>query len=347
MSRETSEWLNTMILVGYTDKRGTAWHYRVQHQGVEPNHYAGAIPFDDVNRRLFGFEFIEAEVLYRLPDGRIIESTEGRKGMITSDTDEDLGSFKSGYQGHQYSEWLLENVGTVLDTSSDEIGIGSAGLLRKRAQAFVSIEVPENIVTPEGVEFRPSLLACTSFDGTLATTYKRVNTRVVCDNTQEMALGEEGQQFKVKHTKYSGFQIHNAREALQVIHSMGDDFAAEVEALCNWKVTDAEFEAAAKILIPDPGDDAAKAALTRWDNKRQEVFALYRNDQRVASWHGTAFGVLQAYNTWNQHYASVRKGVPRDSRNMENVLNGKTSMQDQQVLTVLRDVTITPESLAV
>ena len=27
MSQETSQWLNTRTLIGFTDKRGNAWHY--------------------------------------------------------------------------------------------------------------------------------------------------------------------------------------------------------------------------------------------------------------------------------------------------------------------------------
>ena len=38
MSQETLAWLNTNVLVGFTDKRGIAWHYRASEQGSEPNH---------------------------------------------------------------------------------------------------------------------------------------------------------------------------------------------------------------------------------------------------------------------------------------------------------------------
>src|SRR5512134_741318 len=139
MSRESMWWLNNMVLVGYTDSRnstwrkdGMAWHYRTEYQGAESNHYPGAIPVDDVIRRLFNFEFVEAPVYY-LIDGEYVPSSEGRKGMLTSDTREDLGSFKAGYQGHSYREWLLEAVADLLDNG--DIGIGSAMLLRKRGQA--------------------------------------------------------------------------------------------------------------------------------------------------------------------------------------------------------------------
>ena len=62
MSTESSEWLNRNVLIGFTDKRGRAWHYRKSEQGQEPNHYSGPIPLGDVERRLFAWEPVEASV---------------------------------------------------------------------------------------------------------------------------------------------------------------------------------------------------------------------------------------------------------------------------------------------
>jgi phage/plasmid-like protein (TIGR03299 family) len=335
MSQETLEWLNLNTLIGFTDKRSNnAWHYRRELQGIESNHYVGPVPVDDVLRRLFNFEVVETPIFVRRPSGEYVQVPD-RKAMMRDDNNVVLGLFKGGYLGHQYQEWLLENVATILD---DDLGIGSAGLLRMGGQAWVSVEVPENIVTPEGVEFRPNLLAATSFDGTLATTFKRVRTDVVCDNTRDMALGEQGQQLKVKHTRYSGYKIHDAREALAIVHKMSQEFSDEVASLCDWKVSDEEFLRHLQVMIP-VNDELSKVGMTKAENKRADIINLYHNDPRVAPWKGTAFGVSAAYNTWRQHLGTIRKGVPRHVRNMENLVNGKTGIEDGQVLKVLASVT--------
>ena len=71
MSAETSTWLNTRTLIGFTDQRGHAWHYRSSDQGDEPNHYPGAVPIDDVRRRLFDWNATTADVFaeYLTNDG--------------------------------------------------------------------------------------------------------------------------------------------------------------------------------------------------------------------------------------------------------------------------------------
>ena len=62
MSQETPEWLNTNTLIGFTEKRGHAWHYRAEVQGDQSNHYPGAVPIEDVRRRLFPWEAVEGTV---------------------------------------------------------------------------------------------------------------------------------------------------------------------------------------------------------------------------------------------------------------------------------------------
>jgi phage/plasmid-like protein (TIGR03299 family) len=328
MSRETMEWLNTQTLIGFTDQRGKAWHYRENEQGAEPNHYPGAIPQDDVLRRLFDFEVVEQPIyLANFADDAEVTMIPGRKAMVTSDTNEVLGIFKDGYQGHSYREWLLENVSAILD---DDLKIGSAGLLRNRGQAWVSVEMEDNFTTPEGVEFRPYLLASTSFDGSAATSYGRKVTLVVCDNTREVALAEQGQSFKLRHSKYSHLKLNDARKALEIVHGMADDFAAEVAALTSYKVEDAHFKRIMDALVPLPKDEGR--GLTVATKKRDEIITLYRKDERVTPWTGTAFGVAQAFNTHAQHVAQVRKGTPRVIRNMENVVKGKFAQSDAQVL---------------
>ena len=328
MSMETMEWLNTQTLIGFTDKRGNAWHYR---EGAD-NHYSGAIPENDVLNRLFNFDVEEAEIRFTFK-GRS-KKVPNQKIMYRNDNGDALGIFKDGYQGHGYKEWLLENVKSIL---SSDLAIGSAGLLKNGGQAWVSIEMEELFKSEKaGVEFRPHLLACTSFDGSLATTYKRCIQVVVCDNTLSAGLSEAGQTYKLKHTKYSQAKIGDARDALQIVFDTAEDFEQHLNNLIETEITSAQFDKMLDILVPVPEDEKNKRGITVANNKREEISALYANDDRAAQWNGTAFGALQAFNTWNHHFAQVRKGAPRIVRNMENVVSDKMGNADNAVLEALK-----------
>jgi phage/plasmid-like protein (TIGR03299 family) len=338
MSRETMEWLNSMTLIGFALKRGKAWHYKAELQGNEPNHYEGAIPVEDAIRRLYDFE-VEPKPIFICVDGSYVQ-VEGRKAMVTNDNHSTLGVFKEGYEGHGYKPWLLELASKIV---GQELGLGSCGLLKNRAQAWAQFELPDNVKTKEGVEFRPNLLMATSFDGSLATTGKRTRTIAVCDNTVEACLGEHGQQFKVKHTKYSGFKMNTAREALCLIHEDAELFAAEIEKLCQWEITARQWQQFLDEFVPVPTAEQVKASKSTRGHtlavgKRDKLNELYLTDQRCAPWLNTAFGVLQAVNTYNHHEGLIRGGVHRAVRNMENVVSGKFAQADNDALSLLAKI---------
>jgi len=253
MSKESLQWLNSNTLIGCTSKRGHAWHWRAQEQGAASNHYPGPIPMIDVQDRLFHWTAESRRLAVEVPadpqsmthqgeDGTPVRwaPVSDRQAICRSDdsTGSVLGIFGPSYTRHQYREWLLTTVADLLD---DDLAISSAGLLRGGAIAWVEVSMPDTITTPEGVAFRPNLLATTSFDGSIATTYKRTVTDTVCDNTRELALSEVGQEVKVKHSRNSHAQLAPARQALAMVHTLAEDFAAEIAALCATPVSPAQW----------------------------------------------------------------------------------------------------------
>lgn len=327
MSRETHEWLSNNTLIGFTDKRGHAWH----HRAGDNNSYASAIPVEHVHKRLFDWTAEERPLFYNpthaMQDSGapVMREIPGRKAIVRSDNGHVLGMFKDGYQPHQYGEWLVDNVATILD---DSLQIGSAGLLKDGAVAWVSVEMPETLETVEGVRFRPFLLAATSFDGTIATTYKEVVTNVVCDNTMNAGLSEDSPTVKVRHSSQSLTRIQGVRDALSIVHKVSDDFQREVSELTAVRVDDVQWERIVESLVPMPEDvKKSKQAATMATKKRETMMRLWRHDERVAPWSGTAFGAWQAFNTYNQHEGIVR-GMSRQERNMLNAVNGTIETAD-------------------
>ena len=337
MSRETLEHLNANTLIGFTDKRGHAWHYREEHQGDEPNHYPGEIPVADVRRRLFDWEAESWLVQFKNPDtGEIIEDPEWQ-GILHSRLKTTLGIFRDGYQRHQYDQWLIKNIGTLLD---GDLRIGSAGLLKGGAVAWVQVEVPDSfIIDGTGVEYRPNLLAATSFNGSLSTTYKRTVTNVVCDNTMAAGLAETGHQVKIRHSRKSLDRVIEVRDALSLVVSAAEDFEAEVRQLLATTVSPSEFSKFVDAWAPMPNPDANKGAITRAENKREQITGLYKSDPRVTPWNGTGWGVVQAVNTWAHHsQGGVRGNSSRAERNMARAVSGETHALDVATADLLTKV---------
>jgi phage/plasmid-like protein (TIGR03299 family) len=326
MSLETRKWLSENTLIGYTEKRGNAWHYR---QG-DDNHYPGAIPVDDVLKRLFPWNPVVVQQQWTDPKtGSIVT---GDDIIVLRDDmtgpGAKLGTFTDGYKPHPYPEWLVNNVFTLVDASGSELGVSSAVLLRGGKIASVQIETPETFRGPAGVDFRPFLTASSSFDGSISTQYGLMNTMVVCDNTLNAGLRENGKKIKIRHTRNSlDGMVQAARDALGLIHSAADDFAEEVEELLAMELTERGFdEIVAELTTVD--DDASKRSVTMAKNRRDKLMGL-RSDDRVSPWWGTAFGGVQLLNTYRQHLQTV-KGATRPERNMLNNVLGNTETQNRE-----------------
>jgi len=351
MTTETLTALNSNTLIGNTRHRGTAWHYRAEEQGDEPNHYPGPIPPEDVARRLFGWTALSLPIAVERPadiltmthrgeDGmpRRWVQIEGRQAIARSDEDDGhvLGVFTDAYEPHQYTEYLLTAVGNILD---DSLSISSAGVLRGGAVAWVEVSVPESVTTPEGVEFRPNLLATTTLDGSLATTYKRTVTDVVCDNTRAAALREEGQELKIRHSRHSRLRVAYAGGALNVIHGLADSFAAEVAELCRTEVDSRTWNRFLDSWVPLTGFDGeplSRRSRRLAEAKREAIAQSYVEDKRVAPWAGTAHAVLQAVNTYEHHHSPTT--TARADRNMRRAVTGAFERLDRRAWGVLKRV---------
>ena len=65
-----------------------------------------------------------------------------RKAIVRPDTGAILGIFRTGYKVHDYDQWLIHNVEGILDA---DLHIGSAGLLRGGAVAWVQVEMADTL----------------------------------------------------------------------------------------------------------------------------------------------------------------------------------------------------------
>lgn len=322
------EFVQNNVLAGFTGKRGNPWWYEAG-QGMESRLFDGAVPRADVEK-LFGFEIIDRPVYVEF-DGGMIE-VPNKRAWIHGTTGDVFGIHSGKYNGHGYNEWLVRNVLTLVGGQAD---IANAGLLNKAAVAFVQIETPEN-VSVGGMDIRPFILATTSFDGSVATTYKTGFTNVVCDNTYAGFMREKSDVYRVKHTRNSSFNVTDATAALGILASVAEQTTADINRLLSVDVSDLAWQRFVEAHAPI-SDDASKKSVTMAENKRQALTQLWRTDVRVAPWSGTAWGVVQAVNTYNQHLSIVRN-ADREERRMLRAVKGEIAEADTMTLATLGNV---------
>jgi phage/plasmid-like protein (TIGR03299 family) len=346
MSKETLEWLNTQILVDGSLGRPW-WENQVMQAEGESTIYDGPVPVADIERRLFNFTLESAPVYIAIPatmddatgigpDGSPVKFVEcnDRQGIYRSDNHETLGLFKSGYVPHQYTSDLMATTRTL--TMDNLLTVQSAGLLQGGAQAWIQVaQRARSIITPEGVEFRPYVLGATSANGSLSSFWTEVFGLTVCDNTMTDNRSHGRGEIRARHTSNSLAKIRDAATAFARLDGMAEEFSALVAEECATVVSPAAWAKVLDALVPVPEEKGKGRTMA--STKRDELVSLYTSDPRCAPWSGTAFGVKQTFNTYNQHVGIVR-GAHRAERNIANTLTGKIAAEDAAVMAALGKV---------
>ena len=202
----------------------------------------------------------------------------------------------------------------------------SAGSLRDGKNVFTTMVI-EKPLSIEGDTHIPYLVMASSHDGSMATRALLTPVRVVCMNTLRLAIGSAHRSFTIRHTASAPQAIEEARRTLGLSFEYYDKFEDEVRTLMAQSVTDKEFDGLMEAVWPS---DALDGVTKRVQKKRDEVKAIVLHDPAVAPYRGTAWGALNAFNTWEQWVSPVRR--TKNTSDTESV-----ARMERQALSVLRD----------
>ena len=156
-------------------------------------------------------------------------------------------------------------------------------------------------------------------------------------------LGELGHAYKVKHSRYSN--LKNRRCSARATAGGDDrsrvqrDHRQVVRLACHQRAVVAATGQGGAV----PADKGRSRTLAT--NERDSLQRLYHFDNRAAPWQGTAFAVLQAFNTYAHHESMVR-GTERAERNMTNAVLGVTEASDAEILAELAQLADRPRRTA-
>ena len=151
--------------------------------------------------------------------------------------------------------------------------------------------------------------------------------RVVCMNTLRLAIGTSSRSFTIRHTASAPQAIEEARRTLGLSFEYYDKFEDEVRTLMAQAVTDKQFDDLLDAVWPA---DELKGVSKRVAKKRDEVKNIVLHDPAVAPYRGTAWGALNAFNTWEQWVSPVRR--TKNTSEDEGIVR-----MERQAMAVLKD----------
>lgn len=210
-----------------------------------------------------------------------------------------------GVVGRGYTPIQNEEHAALLDLLVDESGahFETAGSLRGGRQVFITMRMPETMQVGGIDPVDLYLIALNSHDGTSAFRLLISPIRVVCANTQAMALRYARSSFSIRHTVGARGQIEEARQALGLTFKYAEAFQAEADALIAQAMTDAQFTA----LIDTVWlvDSEGKRAQTLATQRRTTLTDLWRHSETNQAIRGTRWGAYQAVTEYLDHFSPV------------------------------------------
>lgn len=218
-----------------------------------------------------------------------------------------------GVTGNRYEIVQNEDTFAFLQSLADGARWETAGALGHGNKVFGSIAFDrETVLDPSGVAdvVRTYALVHTSHDGSSSIGYGLTPTRVVCQNTLNVALGNISNGGKIRHTKSAEDRMRAAAEMFRHATEYFDAFDAEAQALFAKPVSDKQYVGLVTRIIGKAPEDNTKGRETKYEAKR-DLFMQAWNGKPNAGIKGTGWGAFNALteaNQWGRNIQNTERG---------------------------------------
>ena len=285
---------------------------------VETMAYAGEKPWHglgnklttlqpiDVWKRQAGMDWMieESEVRYITGSQTVgaIHSFPEQKVLYRSDTKRPLAVVSKRFQVVQPEE-VLEFYRDLTEYSGFELE--TAGVLKEGRKFWALARTGQSTTLKGKDQVNGYLLLATACDGSLATTAQFTSVRVVCNNTLQIALGDNRGAVKVPHR--SEFNADAVKQQLGLTVAPWARFVAQMKDLVACPVDPDSVDGLLRRVLVYPGQ-AGKAPVVN-EQAVRSVRALYDGGGRgaqLASSRGTAWGLLNSVTEYVDHHRRAR-----------------------------------------
>ena len=285
---------------------------------VETMAYAGEKPWHglgnklttlqplEVWKRQAGMDWMieESEVRYITGNHTVgaIHSFPEQKVLYRSDTKRPLAVVSKRFQVVQPEEVLefyrdlTEHAGFELET---------AGVLKEGRKFWALARTGQSTTLKGKDQINGYLLLATACDGSLATTAQFTSIRVVCNNTLQIALGDNRGAVKVPHR--SEFNADAVKQQLGITVAPWNRFVSKMKDLVACPVDPDSVDGLLRRMLTYPGQPGQAPVVN--EQAMRSVRALYDGGGRgaqLASSRGTAWGVVNSVTEYIDHHRRAR-----------------------------------------
>ena len=178
----------------------------------------------------------------------------------------------------------------------------TAGSLRGGKTVWVLGKFPDTMILDDKLE--PYVCFTNTHDGTGAVRVCCTHTRVICNNTLNLALATAKRSWSAVHRGSMESKLTEAKLTLGLINDYTDALKIEAERLATIKISD-EYVEGMLDNIYHPSNNDSDVRRRRIDMLKQTVFGCLMADD-IKQYRGTAYGVMMAATDFADHSSPLR-----------------------------------------
>ncbi len=256
---------------------------------------------------------------------------------------EDTG-FVLGVVGSRYT--VVQNVAAfnAIDRwlADGRVRYETAGALDEGRKVFILVRIDEDFRIAGADPVTPYALVTNSHDGSSGLGVKLVSTRVVCQNTLNVALRERRERIGIRHTASAEANIESAAKALGLVARQQAETMQRFERLAQAEAGQGLLEQVVHLVAPDP----VKIDVSLTDRQRKRAVRRHVSFMTMLE-HATElptivtagglenrWGLFNAASEWLE-WADPTKRTQALERRMIGSLDGAVSAVRQEVYDLL------------
>lgn len=205
----------------------------------------------------------------------------------------------------------MYDIAEVIQGDSGDVKFETGGSLKGGKKVWLLLRLNEPLMIKGDKETATVMYYAlqNSHDGDGSFRGQAVATRIVCDNTAQMAdldATQRGTQFVFRHTSTIQERIEDAKNALAGWREGVNNYRLQMEHLATVRVTGDQTQLFRDTLIPMPEANLVSERVKNNIQNARDDFDLVLASQTSEYIAGTSYGLLQAAIEYGQHYRGTR-----------------------------------------
>lgn len=246
------------------------------------------------------------------------EPIEDYKAMVRSDDSHTLGVVSQTFEPVLNKE-MYDIAEAIEGEDSGSVMYETGGSLKGGAKVWLLLRLHEPIQVdgdPHGATI-PYFALQNSHDGSGAFRGQSLMTRIVCDNTSQMAdleAKQRGTEFTFRHTRNVKVRIDQAQQALAGWRDSITRYSALMQHLLTEHVSDDQREQFVERFIPMPPPHVvSERVVHNVEAARATLRGIYSSVTVQDTAH-TAYGLVQGAIEYGEHFRAARSAESRFRR---------------------------------